>query len=182
MKKLLASLTGLIAISVGSTTPILNQIQQKDNIKQQIAPLREWRFNRSIIAAVVGPNHWKYFAIDNINLSSLGINNLNDLHQYNTIEIPGLLIKFDGYLGLIGDTWQAKKRSLSSEDWSNMFTKSIDDKTIIKLETAATVWHSNSGDLMLRLAYQASIAVHVRGHLLKGGVITFDSGPLVRFY
>ncbi|MDQ7983125.1 MAG: hypothetical protein REH79_02760 [Spiroplasma sp.] len=192
MKKLLTSLTGLIAISVGSTTPILNQIQQKDNIKQQLAAPKEWHINNFTNSKKsLNDTDWKYFAIDNINLSSLGILSVSDLNQYNIIDISGIEIKFSNdqgydYHDYANGRWSPKHLSLTSQPWTRDFSRNLEYGFYIALERAATMWHNNDGDLMLRLAYHA-IACTFTGALYGGatyapGTISFTTGSVVRFY
>ncbi|MDQ7983126.1 MAG: hypothetical protein REH79_02765 [Spiroplasma sp.] len=191
MKKLLVSLTGLVSISVGSTTPILNQIQTKVNINQQLFEPKEWPIeNRTISKECSNIEDWRYFAIDNINLSSLGIHSIGDLDQYNAIGVPGIEIKFsnnagDHHVGLSSDLWNAKYRTITSEQWSRIFWKQVKYGFYIALERATTMWYSESGDLMLRLAYHALSYTAFgsgRGNVFFPGTITFTSGSVVSFY
>ncbi|MCL8210499.1 hypothetical protein LT336_00230 [Spiroplasma sp. JKS002671] len=180
MKRFLIALTGLVGISAVSVAPIVSQNHQKVDTIQQFATAKEWNINNAIVKQYVDANGWLYFAIDNINLSSIGINSINALHIYNTIEIPGIKVKFDDYTALTGDSWKAN-RNLGSEDWYRMFKKTV-GWTTMTLESAASIWYSNSGDLMMRLAYHGSILNYIPPRVTDGGTIAFESGSVVKFY
>lgn len=179
MTKFLIAMTGLLGISSVSA-PILSQNHQKVDVNQQFAAPKQWNITNSTINKNMDANEWLYFAIDNINLSSMGISSINVLHTYNTIEIPGLKVKYDNYTALTGDTWIAK-RNLGTEDWYRMFKKT-NAWTTMTLESSPTVWYNNSGDLMMRLAYHASILTYIPPRVVEGGTISFESGSVVKFY
>ncbi|MDQ7983123.1 MAG: hypothetical protein REH79_02750 [Spiroplasma sp.] len=184
MKKLLVGLIGLIGLNIGLTATA-NQIQQKVNSSLQLVSPKAWPFTAISESQEVPAFTWKYFAINNINLSTLGINSVAEFHQYNAIELPDILIRIGHYTALAGDAWSPKKRSLTSEDWYIMLDKIVENNTTVALRSAATMWYSSSGDLMLRLAYSARIAI-LRGHQTDyqhavGGLITFYSGRIIKF-
>lgn len=183
MKKLLVVLTGLIGIST-SSVPVFNSNQTKVNNQNYISPLalaQEWKTDAVVIKEDIKANQWLYFAIDNINLSSLGIDTIEKLHDYNNIEIPNFFVRFFGksYVDINGDLWSAK-HNIGSESWSRVFWKVADDVTM-NLERASTIWINDSNQLMMRLAYHASISVAWPTETI-GGVVTFKSGSLVKFY
>ncbi|MDQ7983122.1 MAG: hypothetical protein REH79_02745 [Spiroplasma sp.] len=171
MKKLFILLTGLLSIT---SLPILNQEQKI------MAEQKQWSTEAIVVKEYVKAKEWLYFAIDNINLSSIGINSINDLHTYKVIEIPQLLVRFNSYKDIDGDFWTTK-HNLGSEDWFRLYWQVVDGVTMI-LERAATIWYSESGDLMLRLAYHASIAIAFSTGVVQGSVLTFKSGSVVKFY
>lgn len=179
MTKFLVALTGLVGISAISA-PILSQNQQKIASNQQFANPVEWNINNSTLSKYVEANDWLYFAIDNINLSSIGINSINALHAYSKIELPGIQVKYNDYTALSGNWWRTSL-NLGSEDWYRMFKNKI-SWTTMTLESAATLWYSNSGDLMMRLAYHASILTYIPPRVVEGGTISFTSGSVVKFY
>lgn len=179
MTKFLIALTGLTSISAVSV-PILSQNHHKIVNTQQLMMTKEWKINNSTVSQYMDANAWLYFAIDNINLSAMGINTISALHNYNTIEVPGLNVKFDDYTALSGDSWKTN-RNLGSEDWYRMFKKTV-GFTTMTLESATTLWYSNSGDLMMRLAYHGSMLSYIPPRVAEGGKISFISGSVVKFY
>lgn len=178
MTKFLVALTGLVALST-ATIPLAQQADKTD--VQQETYSNDWNFQSTSVSKNVGANEWLYFAVDNINLSSMGISSINQLHSYSRIEIPGLVLKFDDRVVQSGDTWGTSNRNIGSEDWYRMFKKTS-DWTTMYLESAATLWYSNSGSLMMRLAYHASMVTYIPPSVTMGGNISFESGSVVKFY
>lgn len=173
MTKFLVALTGLL----GFSTAVLPLTQQTNS--QQTTYSNDWNFQPTTVSKNVDANEWFYFSINNINLSSMGITNIDQLHSYSKIEIPGLKVKYDDTVALSGDGWKTS-RNIGSEDWYRMFTKTS-GWTTMYLESASTIWYSNSGDLMMRLAYHASMVTYIPPRVVMGGTITFESGSVVKF-
>ncbi len=121
-----------------------------------------------------------YVAIDNINLTSIGIRTIDQLHQYNVIEVPDLIVQYrwNDLLTIHGDSWLPQNRNLGSEDWYHQFSQWM-GKRVVDLYTAATLWIDQSGNLMMRLAYEAT-----SGSFWEPGPgrVAIDTGTVVKFY
>lgn len=177
MTKFLFALMGLVSLST-TAIPLIQQ-NEKEDMKQEVYS-KDWNFQPVTVSKNVDANQWFYFSIDNINLSSMGITSIDQLHSYSKIEIPDLKVKYDDNVALSGDGWKTS-RNIGSEDWYRMFTKTS-GWTTMYLESASTIWYSNSGDLMMRLAYNASMVTYIPPRIVTGGTITFESGSVVKIY
>lgn len=160
MKKLLALVTvGMLAVPGGLVSTISSKdiTEKAQNISNQVIQ-QQWnfspiKFEKKLIWTW---DSWVYFAIDNINLSLMGINTINKLHQYNVIRVSDINIKQSGgdtgdRLVIMGDDWKTNRR-IGSEDWyRSYFTPDLN------VYTAVTLWNDEeTGNLMMRLAYKVT--------------------------
>lgn len=190
MKKLLTTLglTSLASVTIANiaTSTITSGQKLNDSTtiatvqnKQQVLPV-EWHFPNQSVHTDIWFGQYIYVAIDNINLTSMGIKTINQLHQYHTIEVPDLLVQYrwNGLLEIHGDSWLPQKRNLGSEDWYCQFSEWMEWR-VVNLYTAATLWIDQSGNLMMRLAYKAESGSYWE----QGpGRVAVDTGTVVKFY
>lgn len=172
MKKLLTTLglTSLASITIANVATETISIAQNTRITTKTEPTKKqalptpliYHFQEQNIDKIINWSEYIYFAIDNINLTTLGITTIDQLHQYYSIKIPGLKISFsywswtDPDLQVNGDSWVAKNRNLGSENWWIKYSGWVGAKRA-DLYAASTIWYNNNGYLMMRLAYKAEL-------------------------
>lgn len=191
MKKLLVILTGLLGISVASISSLIQNQQKNILTSQLVVEPKEYNIKPIRISQFTKPDEWFYFAFDNINLTSeLQIKTIADLHNYNAITIPEFSVGYFGknFKEVRDDSWSAN-HNLGSETWYRSFEQ-VNDGVSMILERAATIWISETGDLMMRLAYHASLSISFplgnpndpkTRFEVQGGIILFKSGSVIKF-
>ncbi|MCL8209785.1 hypothetical protein [Spiroplasma attinicola] len=183
MKKILTTigLTSLASMTIGNiATSSISSAQNKQEINAtaQINPT-EWHFKEQSIHTEIAWNEYIYCAIDNINLTAIGIKDLTQLHKYNVIDVPDLKIeyRFNDILKINGDKWKTN-RNLGSEDWYHQYSEWIGERGA-DLYTASTLWYDQSGNLMMRLAYKIAFGSYWAPDYAR---VSIDTGSLVLFY
>lgn len=189
MKKLLftAGLTSLASVTIANIATSTISSAQKTNIalttsvtqNKQAVKAVEWHFENQSVHKEIFASEYIYVAIDNINLTSMGISTINQLHQYKVIEVPDLLVQYrwNDLLTIHGDSWVPSNRNLGSENWYHQFSQWMGQR-VADLYTAATLWINQSGNLMMRLAYKVEF-----GSFWEQGParVAIDTGTVVRF-
>lgn len=152
MTKVLLALGGTLSFSCSALSSIVINNQEIKNIATQAERI-EYQFEEVKGQIELRHGDWIIFSVDNINLTKLGITNVEKLHEYNKIALPGFSI-FADRRGFREDSWDPKKRNLGEEGW--LYNHAIEDGgSRTEIYSAAAMWNDpDSNDLMLRLSYK----------------------------
>lgn len=186
MKKILTtlgliSLTGVTIANISTSSTSSTQNKQEINTLTQINSV-DWHFKEGTLSSLITSNGYMNFAI-NINLTSIGIKGIDELHKYNVINVPGLQIEYEGTLAINGDTWMPKNRHLGTENWYHQYSGEVGPSSRYQadLYTAATLQYDSYGNFIMSLGYRAYLnCFNLTWNNL--GRVTIRSGSIVQFY
>lgn len=154
IKVLLAINVAINGIVVVTTTGVSSINFQYLNEASTQAERKEYPFEPQSDEKILRHGDIVVFTIDNINLTSIGITDVDKLHEYNVINIPDIYMRVEN-IRVKTDQWNPKQRNIGTEPWH--FLRSITHRGAqTEIYTSASLWYdNNSNALMMRLSYRA---------------------------